>query len=298
VSKPIHISVLLVFALILFIPGMVSMAPTSTDLNNMWVSENATDFWFMNNPDSTLENDISVFHYDSEFNLVERINPEGLERERKIAGFVRSDEKWFVVVDRTVRVFDSSWNALRSEEVMENDSYSARDIEVLDDGSVRIIFEQDDRHYSYELDTETLELENRTGVIAVEPSHYRPTDKMWVNFNHYNFRTETESAGPNNNYTRETQFLSTDGQIENGSIWILKGTSMGSYREPANVYRYTRDMNYTNESYPVGLNQSQIKLDRGPQYMDTGPGEYLLTFGHGLAFIVAVLILIIYFVRK
>lgn len=281
--KLTHNSVLLLLAVILLMPVVTSALPTSTNTNSMWVADNASEFWFINNPSDGLKNEITVFHYNSEFVLVEEFSPEGLEEINRIGDFGRmKDGKWVLVSTKEVKIFDSSWNLLNSSEIVAETYPDSANL-IKKDG-IKIVFGKQDYEfvpdlkdkewnstfYSYDLNIQTLDLENKTPIAAIRPDQYPPEEGEWINFEGYPFRTEVENVGPDNNFTRERNLTSVDGQVENGTIWILEGF-LGGNKKGGDVYQYTLDMEYMNNSYNVGLNQSQIKLKRGISSIAAGP---------------------------
>lgn len=281
--KLIHNSILILLAVILLMPVVTSALPTSTNTNSMWVSENASEFWFINNPSDGLENEITVFHYNSEFELVEEFNPEGLEEINRIGDFVRmEDGKWVLVSTKEVKIFDNSWNLLNSSEIVTETLPDSANL--IEKDGIKIVLGKEDYEfvpdlkdqewnstfYSYDLNLQTLDLENKASIAAIRPDQYPPEEGAWINFKGYHFRTEVENVGPDNNFTRERNLTSVDGQVENGTIWILEGV-LGGYKKGGDVYKYTLDMEYMNNSYSVGLNQSQIKLNKGISPIAAGP---------------------------
>lgn len=256
--------------LIFTLPAAFAALPSSTNTDAMWVSENATDFWVMNNPDSGLKNEPSVFHYNSELNLVERFSVKEVTNGVPSYAYTKdlarlNSSRWAVIHRSEVLVYDEGWNHLRSRELSkEGSAVSFLEQDDLDVVVARIDRDYpsstaDDyatRYYSYDLDPQTLELENETSVEPIGPNQYPPETDEWVQFEGELIENRTVQYGPNVNFTRYAPLYADDGQIEGQQVWFLGGPG-------GNIYNFTLDMANTGENYSVGLNQSQIRPRQG-----------------------------------
>lgn len=302
---------ILILLVLSFVSIMSGAPPSSTNTDNLWVSDNATDFWVLNSPDTGLKNNMSLFHYNSSFDLVEKIDPGNVTRTQEVIDLARSDSgKWVLIFEshntensHRISVYDSSWNYLGSSklEIGPNEHGSAI-IERND--SLRVVISRDRPHktpISWKIDVQEIELSDRKEIEEIIPEEIPPEKNQWVNYHFYNFenRTRTSAGADDNTDAYEISIRSSDGQIENKSVWLLEDADpLGPIRYGGAIHKFTLEMEDANKTYPVGLNKSQIERTNYTSPVAIGAmiwGTLFLTvFLVGLASV----ILIIYLIKE
>lgn len=248
------------FILILMVFSVSSAVPRTTGLDDMWISDKATEFWFMNDPDEELKNDVTVFHYDSDFNLIKSFRPDLSSYAYDFTRLNRS--RWAVLHKEEIQVFNSSWDFLKSKNI--SDKIGAGDpVKFIEKNGTKIVVEEggeyptkreEKEYYTYKLNQKTLEVGNRSSVDAIEPDEYPPREGEWIRYDNY-VGSESVKLREGYNYTKKISLHFTDGEISNRSIWMIESHETG-----ATLYKYTSEMKPTNNSYSVGLNETQVQL--------------------------------------
>ena len=290
-KKFLLISVLILFFLA-FVPSSFSTAPTDTNADNFWVSEEASEFWVMNNPQGRIENQPVVFHYNSSYDLVEKIHPEETSRD-----FLRlEDDRWLGVDSDKIKIYDESWDITRDKRKNFESSLDGLRRVRKDGKELEALAEINESYYSYKINLENLKLENKSSETLIEPDEYTSGSDKWMRYERFLFKNKTElrKLGDNRTFENRIPVRSDDVQIENGSIFFLTDETPDYSEVGGKIYQY--DLRLENEinSFDVGLNESQVEKSFSTNFIGIMliSGMIVLTIGFFS------LIAIIYFVKK
>lgn len=265
---------LLVLSVLILASSIYSVLPKDTNLDNMWVSENATDFWFINNPDEGLKNERSVFHYDSNLDLVSKFTPENLSRDEiEVTGFSATEnDKWVVTGPNEVLMFSSNWELEESSRIIEEDDEVDKMIRgLVNRNGLKIITTEgthDQELFMYDLNLDSLSAENKTSAETINVRDYPPKSNQII----HPLWSYIELNKSRDRLSRR-EITVKDIHKTNSNIWLL-GKSTGYlsenkkpgqrakvkiYEQDDNLFKFDLDMDYQNQSHSVGFNESLIK---------------------------------------